>query len=142
MNGVDDLTCVLRRQRYFTIYSEGKDWQTRPDETRLLNLEFVPDDVAPHIETATFVGSVRGCDMSDSGVCASLHMLHRLFSELRCTTIVSIVMEVQHKFRTGPSSVEVDEPVIGLMLRPQDVGLLEHYRDLLGICGQCRRVVS
>jgi len=73
----DDMSSMLRRQRFVTIFSDGKEWVDRPDKVRKFNLEFVADDIAPFLESATFVGSIRGCDTSDSGICGSLHMVTR-----------------------------------------------------------------
>ena len=69
-------------------------------------------------------------------------MVNRLFAELRCPRIFTVVMEVQHQFKIQNERKDVDEMVLGLLLRPQDEGLVELYREYLGINGQCRRVLT
>jgi len=139
----DDMSSVLRRQRFVTYTSDGREWADKPEKPRRLNFEFIPDDAAPFLETATFLGSIRGFDSSDSGICGAMCMLTRLFSELRCSRIMTVVMDVEHKFRVGTDrNADYDEVVLGMMIRPNDIGLLEVYREILGISGQCRRVIS
>jgi len=141
--GTDDCATVMRRQKFVTIFSEGKDWKEAKDKGRRLNVEFISEAFAPHFISAIFVGSMRGVDYTDAAVCACCCLAGRLFADFGCSQVHTVVLEASHSFhvRDGPK-LDVEESFLGLMLCPNDAAALEHIREVLGISGQTRRVLS
>jgi len=90
MNGVDDVGMVLRRQRFVTCTSNGRDWSDNHDRPRKLNFEFIPEDVAGSFASATLVGSILGFEPSDSAVSAGLMVVHRILAEMRCERVITV----------------------------------------------------
>jgi len=86
---------------------------------------------------------MRGLDYPDSAVCACIGLANRLFEEFGCSQLHTLVLDAAHTFvvRDRPN-VKMDEAFLGLLLCPADGDSLDLYRDILGICGQTRRVVT
>jgi len=139
----DNISCVLKRQKFVTIFSEGSNWSDNKERERRINVEFIPEAFAPHLHTSIFVGSMRGLDYPDSAVCACIGLANRLFEEFGCSQLHTLVLDAAHTFvvRDRPN-IKMDEAFLGLLLCPADGDSLDLYREILGICGQTRRVVT